>query len=66
MLITTRTGGWREIAASPVEVDVFARTESVAVLGERVPGLADADAGQLAEVLGDLPLAVRPGGQLPS
>jgi hypothetical protein len=32
VLITTRTGGWDEIAARPVEVDVFARPESAAVL----------------------------------
>ena len=58
VLITTRTGGWREMAAAPIEVDVFARPESVAILQDRVFGLAEADADSLAEELGDLPLAI--------
>lgn len=57
VLITTRTRGWAEIAV-PVEVDVLARPESVAILRDRVPGLAAADAGQVAAALGDLPLAI--------
>ena len=58
VLITTRTSGWSEIADSPVEVDVFARPESAAILRERIPGLGEADAGRLADGLGDLPLAI--------
>ena len=58
VLITTRAGGWREIADAPVEVDVFARPESVAILRERIPGLDEADTGSLADALGDLPLAI--------
>ena len=58
VLITTRTGGWQEMAGVPVEVDVFARSESVAILRERVPGMTEADAGSMAEMLGDLPLAI--------
>jgi hypothetical protein len=42
----------------PVEVDVLARAESVAMLQARVPGLAEAEADRLADQLGDLPLAV--------
>ena len=57
VLITTRASGWAEVAA-PVEVDVLARAESVAILQNRVAGLAGADAGRLAAELGDLPLAV--------
>jgi hypothetical protein len=57
VLITSREQGWAEIAV-PVEIDVLARAESVAILRDRVDGLADADAGQLAAQLGDLPLAV--------
>ena len=57
VLITSREQGWAEIAV-PVEIDVLARAESVAILRDRVDGLADADAGQLAGQLGDLPLAV--------
>ena len=58
VLITTRTSGWREVAAAPVEVDVFTRAESVAILRDRVPGLSGVDASRLAEQLGDLPLGI--------
>ena len=58
VLITTRTSGWDEIAARPVEVDVFVRPESTAILRGRVRGLAEVDADALATELGDLPLAV--------
>ena len=57
VLITSRERGWAEIAA-PVEVDVLARAESVAILQDRVAGLGAADADRLAAQLGDLPLAV--------
>lgn len=57
VLITTRTHGWAEIAA-PVEVDVLARAESVAILRSRVPDLPAGDAGRVAAALGDLPLAI--------
>jgi hypothetical protein len=57
VLITSREQGWTEIAV-PVEIDVLARAESVAILHDRVPGLAGQDASKLAEHLGDLPLAV--------
>ena len=52
-----REGGWTEIAV-PVEVDVLARAESVKILRDRLDGLDEADADQLAYQLGDLPLAV--------
>jgi Tetratricopeptide repeat len=57
VLITSRERVWAELAA-PVEVDVLARAESVAILQERVVGLGAADADRLANELGDLPLAV--------
>jgi transcriptional regulator with XRE-family HTH domain len=57
VLITSRTRGWAEIAV-PVEVDVLARTDSVAILRDRVSGLPAEDADRLAEALGDLPLAL--------
>jgi esterase/lipase superfamily enzyme len=57
MLITSREHGWAQIAV-PVEVDLLARTESVAILQGRVAGLSEADAGRLAAQLGDLPLAI--------
>jgi len=57
VLVTSRAGGWDEVAGS-VEVDVLSRGESIALLGRRVPGLDEADAGQVAAAVGDLPLAL--------
>ncbi len=57
VLITTRRGGFRS-AGAVVDLDVLGRAEAVALLRRRVPGLADDQAGQLAERLGDLPLAL--------
>ena len=57
VLITSRERRWAEVAA-PVEVDVLARAESVAILRDRVAGLGEADASGLAAELGDLPLAI--------
>ncbi|HUN32625.1 MAG TPA: FxSxx-COOH system tetratricopeptide repeat protein [Trebonia sp.] len=57
VLITSRCGGWDELAV-PVEIDVLARAESIALLRRRVPGLGDADADVVAGAVGDLPLAV--------
>ena len=57
VLITSRQQAWAEIAA-PIEVDVLARAESVAILQGRVTGLGAAEADRLAVQLGDLPLAV--------
>ena len=57
VLITTRERGWAEVAA-PVEVDVLARAESVAIIQNRATGLTEADADRLAAELGDLPLAI--------
>jgi tetratricopeptide (TPR) repeat protein len=57
VLITSRERTWAEIAA-PVEVDVLARSESVAILRDRVAGLGEPDADRLAGELGDLPLGV--------
>jgi len=57
VLITSREAGWAELAV-PVEVDVLARAESVALLQHRIAGLGGADAEHLAAELGDLPLAL--------
>jgi hypothetical protein len=57
VLITSREDRWAEIAV-PVEVDVLARGESVAILLDRVAGLGAVDADRLAAELGDLPLAI--------
>ena len=57
VLITSRNPHWTGVAA-PVDVDVFTRTESVALLHTHLPRLTDTDADRLAAALGDLPLAV--------
>ena len=57
VLITSRERGWDEVA-TPVEVDVLARAESVEMLQRRLPSLTAADADRLAAELGDLPLAI--------
>jgi tetratricopeptide (TPR) repeat protein len=57
VLITSREHRWGHLA-TPVEVDVLAREESVAILRRQVAGLGPDEADALAAELGDLPLAV--------
>jgi tetratricopeptide (TPR) repeat protein len=57
ILITSRNPSWKEVA-SPVDVDVFAREESVGFLCGQVPTLSSREADSLADALGDLPLAL--------
>ncbi|MFE1438873.1 FxSxx-COOH system tetratricopeptide repeat protein [Streptomyces sp. NPDC058739] len=57
VIVTSRNPQWNTLA-HPLEVDVFTRPESIQLLRRRNPDLTDDDAGMLAEVLGDLPLAV--------
>ena len=56
VLLTSRAQVWGKLAV-PFPVNVLTRTESVALLRGRVPGLPEQDAAALAEALGDLPLA---------
>jgi tetratricopeptide (TPR) repeat protein len=57
ILVTSRNSQWLSIAR-PLEVDVFRRDESVQLLRRRGPELTTDEANQLAEALGDLPLAI--------
>jgi TIR domain/Tetratricopeptide repeat len=57
VLITTRERGLDQIAPA-INVDVLSRSESVTFLTDRVRGLEPVDAGELADELGDLPLAI--------
>lgn len=57
ILITSRNQRWSDLA-KVLEVDVFTRPESIHLLERRSPGISKADADQLAEKLGDLPLAL--------
>jgi tetratricopeptide (TPR) repeat protein len=57
VLVTSRDRAW-ERHASVVDVEVFERPESVALLRRLVPRLSESEADLLAERVGDLPLAV--------
>lgn len=57
ILVTSRNSEWQR-GTRALEVDVFAREESVGFLRNRNPDLSHEDAGRLAEALGDLPLAI--------
>ena len=61
ILVTSRNPRW-STAAEPVEIDVFTRQESLDHLQRRVRSLTDEEADQVAEALGDLPLAVEQAG----
>ncbi|MGW3121859.1 FxSxx-COOH system tetratricopeptide repeat protein [Streptomyces sp. NPDC001107] len=58
VIVTTRVGDWRSRADVVMNLDVFARPESVELLTRRVPGMTEAVADRIAEQLGDLPLAL--------
>jgi tetratricopeptide (TPR) repeat protein len=57
ILITSRNPDWASVA-SPLEVNVFKRAESVELLRRRGPEIDHREANQVAERLGDLPLAI--------
>jgi tetratricopeptide (TPR) repeat protein len=57
ILVTSRNPEWERVART-LEVDVFTRDESTRFLTAQAPELSLPDAERLAEVLGDLPLAV--------
>ncbi|HJP78261.1 MAG TPA: FxSxx-COOH system tetratricopeptide repeat protein [Pseudonocardiaceae bacterium] len=57
ILITSRNSDWAGIAR-PLELAVFKREESIELLGRRGPEIDVEAANQLADKLGDLPLAV--------
>ncbi len=57
ILLTSRNQAWNQEARA-VQLGVFDRAESVALLTRRVRNLSRADAEQVADRLGDLPLAI--------
>jgi hypothetical protein len=61
VVITSRNPGWHELA-TPVGVDVFDRSESIALLRRRAPGLTEDEAGRVAQAVRDLPLALAQAG----
>src|SRR4051794_2519862 len=56
VLITSRYPGWGALGGR-LEVDVLTRTETIALLRARIPGMSEELADKLAAELGDLPLA---------
>ena len=63
VLITSRDKRWAGMGTS-LEVNVFQRRESIRHLQRRAPGITDEEAGQVADILGDMPLAVAAAGAL--
>ncbi|WP_432039990.1 FxSxx-COOH system tetratricopeptide repeat protein [Streptomyces cucumeris] len=63
VLLTSRAPGWHSLAA-PVDLGLFAREESRALLAGYLPELPESVADRLAEALGDLPLALAQAGGL--
>ncbi|MFE0652040.1 FxSxx-COOH system tetratricopeptide repeat protein [Streptomyces sp. NPDC059534] len=57
ILITSRHAGWSDRVLA-TRVDVFTRAESLDFLRARAPWAGPEEADQLAELLGDLPLAL--------
>ncbi|MFE0136951.1 FxSxx-COOH system tetratricopeptide repeat protein [Streptomyces sp. NPDC059037] len=57
VLITSRNPHWDNVARC-LELDIFDRAESIDLLNKRDPEIAQEEAELLADVLGDLPLAV--------
>jgi hypothetical protein len=57
VLITSRDQGWESLA-DVLDVDVYSRAESTGYLRHRIRSLTEAEADQLADQLGDLPLAL--------
>ena len=56
-IITSRNPDWQDVA-TPLAVEELARAESVELLTGRLPDLSPGLADQVAEALGDLPLAL--------
>jgi tetratricopeptide (TPR) repeat protein len=61
VIVTSRNPAWASVA-QPVDVNVFSRLESIEHLQRMVEGLSGAEASQIAEELGDLPLAIEHAG----
>jgi tetratricopeptide (TPR) repeat protein len=59
VIVTSRNREWAHVRSGhSIEVDVFERDESIELLTKRSSGIAPAEADELAEKLGDLPLAI--------
>ncbi|MEV4536962.1 FxSxx-COOH system tetratricopeptide repeat protein [Asanoa sp. NPDC049518] len=63
VLVTSRDPGWNQLA-DPLSLPEFARLESIGLLRRSLPNITDDRADELADRLGDLPLAVAQAGQV--
>lgn len=63
LLVTSRSRAWMD-QGDMLAVDVFTRAESISHLTVRVKRITVAEANEVAETLGDLPLAVAAAGAL--
>jgi tetratricopeptide (TPR) repeat protein len=57
VLITSRNPAWDDLA-TPLAIDVFTRGESISMLESLAPTVSRSEADELAQALGDLPLAL--------
>jgi MinD-like ATPase involved in chromosome partitioning or flagellar assembly len=57
VIVISQSTVWDE-RAFLIPVDVFSREESVVHLRSRLPGMAEADARRIADLLGNLPIAI--------
>lgn len=62
VLITARSGGWNRNASGAIEINIMKRPDSIQLLRTYVASLDDDRVNQLAEALGDLPLALTQAG----
>jgi tetratricopeptide (TPR) repeat protein len=59
VIVTSRNQAWASAhVGHAIEVNVFRRDESIALLRHRDPAMSEHDADRLADKLGDLPLAL--------
>ncbi|GLY00193.1 FxSxx-COOH system tetratricopeptide repeat protein [Actinoplanes sp. NBRC 101535] len=63
VLITSRNSQWGD-RAQTMQIDVFKRRESVAHLRQRINTIRPEEADRVADVLGDLPIAVAAAGAM--
>ena len=59
ILVTSRRPNWSpELGVNVLSLDAFSRIESISLLREHRPDLLDSDLNPIADILGDLPLAL--------
>jgi len=63
VLVTSRDERWAGVG-TPLQVGKFEREESASHLRRRMPGITEAEAYRVAEILGDIPLAIAAAGAL--